>query len=191
MNDRPMNRTPNEGFNGYQLKLNAAFGSLVSIYVDPDYPDDFIPGFVCALNSRQVLLGAVSTYGRYDGLLSVRLSSILMVLSEDDLALRLRRILQIDGFTPPDPIDVEPDEDLVHALCRAAHKRSQVITLLTPHGDCAGFVTALDDMRATVQTLDYFGQPAEVASVRIRDVDMASLGAEEEQMLQKLYEAER
>lgn len=184
-----LNRSLNEGYTNYQLKLNAAFGMLVSIYVDPEYPDDFVPGFVRALNSRQVLLGAVSSYGRYDGFLAVRLSCILMVLSEDDLALRLKRIIEIDNESPPELVEVLPDEDFVHALCRAVQERGQVITLLTSNGDYAGQVAALDDIRVTLLAFDYFGEPDETISVRLRDVEMASLGAEEERMLQKLFDA--
>ena len=181
-----MNRSINEGYTGYQLKLNAAMNMLVSVYVDPEFPDDYIPGFVRAVSHRQVLLSTVSPYGQYDGYLAVRLAAILTVLSEDDVAKRLKMLLAIHGEHPPAPIPVQDEEDLIHALCREAKARNAVIMLMTANGDFVGFIDDLNDIRVTLNTLDYFGRPIETVSIVLRDVDLASLDGDEERMMKLL-----
>lgn len=181
-----MNRSGNEGFNGYQLKLNASMNMLVSLYVDPEYPDDYIPGFVRALGPRQVLIDAVSPYGKYDGNMVIRLSTIMMVLSEDDLAKRLKLLIDINGDPPPDPVETTEDEDLAHALLRCAMTRGRIVSVLTADADYAGLVYELDDMRVKLMTLDFFGAPYENVTIKLRDIDIVSMGAEEERMLEKL-----
>jgi len=183
-----MNRTMSEGYNGYQLKINKSLNQLVSIYLDPENPDDFIPGFVRALNGRQVLLNTVTPYGRYDGYIAVRMSSIIMVLGEDELAERLKLLLKINRETPDEDIPYEQGEDLIHALLRASIERNDLVTLFTPEGDYSGFALRLDDMRVSFLTLDCYGKPAETAEFVLRDIEMASMGAEEDEMWRKLYE---
>jgi hypothetical protein len=183
-----MSRTTKEGYNGYQLKLNQSLNLLVSIYIDPENPDDFIPGFVRALNGRQALLNTVTPFGKYDGHIVIRMSNIIMVLGEDELAERLKLLLKINREAPAAEIPQEPGEDLVHALLRASIERSELVTLFTPEGDYPGFALRLDDMRVTFLTLDYFGKPAETVEFVLRDIEMASMGAEDEDMWRKLYE---
>jgi len=185
-----MNRSMSEGYNGYQLKLNQSLNQLVSLYIDPDNPDDFISGFVRALNGRQVLLNAVTPYGRYDGYFVVRMSSIIMVLGEDMLAERLRLLLKINRETPDEdiPYEHETGEDLIHALLRASIDRNELVTIFTREGDYSGYALRLDDMRVSFLTLDCFGKPAETVDFVLREIDMASMGAEEDDMWRKLFE---
>jgi hypothetical protein len=183
-----MNRTTSEGYNGYQLKQNQSLNQLVSIYIDPDNPDDFIPGFVRALNGRQALLNTVTPYGKFDGHFVVRMSSIIMVLGEDELAERLKLLLKINRETPTKDIPYDPNEDLIHALLRASIERNELVTVFTREGDYPGYALRLDDMRVSFMTLDYYGKPAETVEFVLREIEMASMGAEDEDMWRKLYE---
>jgi hypothetical protein len=179
-----------EGYNGYQLKLNHSLNQLVSIYIDPENPDDYIPGFVRALNGRQALLNAVTPYGKYDGYFVVRMSSIIMVLGEDVLAERLKLLLKINGETPAGEVPDEPGEALVHALLRASIEQNELVTIFTREGDYPGYALRLDDMRVSFLKLDCFGKPMETVEFVLRDIEMASMGAEEDDMWRKLYEYE-
>jgi hypothetical protein len=183
-----MNRTMSEGYNGYQLKLNQSLNQLVSLYIDPDNPDDYIPGFVRALNGRQALINAVTPYGRYDGYFVVRMSSIIMVLGEDVLAERLKLLLKINRETPDEDIPCEQGEDLIHALLRASIDQNELVTIFTREGDYPGYACRLDDMRVSFLTLDCFGKPAETVEFVLREIEMASMGAEEDSMWRKLHE---
>ena len=183
-----MNRTMSEGYNGYQLKLNQSLNQLVSLYIDPDNPDDFISGFVRALNGKQVLLNAVTPYGRYDGHFVVRMSSIIMVLGEDALAERLKLLLKINREIPDEDITFEQGEDLIHALLRTSIERNELVTVFTRESDYSGYALRLDDMRVSFLTLDCFGKPAETVDFILREIEMASMGAEEDDMWRKLFE---
>jgi len=181
-----MKRTPSEGYNEYQMQAYARFGVLISAFVDPNNPDDFIAGYVQALTKRQVMLAAVSPFGRYDGLIALRLNDIQMVIGEDDYALRLRMLLAARGEQRTD-FQAEPEEDLVHAVCRYAAESDEVVTVWTHDKEFCGMVESLDDMRVTILSLDYFGQNPERVSVILRDIEMASAGTEDDRMFTLLH----
>ena len=182
-----MKRTPSEGYNEYQMRAYAQFGVLISIFIDPENPDDFIAGYVQSLTARQVMLSAVSSYGRYDGFIAVRLSDIQMVIGEDDYALRLKMLLLARGEDRP-TFRAEPEEDLMHAVCRGAQETGEVVTVWTKENEYCGTVQALDDMRVTLNSLDYFGQNPITESVVLRDVQMASAGTEDDRMFTLLHQ---
>ena len=182
-----MKRTPSEGYNEYQMRAYAQFGVLISLFIDPDNPDDFIAGYVQSLTSRQVMLSAISTYGRFDGFITVRLSDIQMVLGEDDYALRLKMLLLARGEDRPG-FHAEEDEDLMHAVCRWALEHHEVVTLWTKDNEYCGMVKALDDMRVTLDSLDYFGQNPITETVVLREVQMASSGTEDDRMFTLLHQ---
>ena len=61
-----------------------------------------------------------------------------------------------------------------------------MITLWVGESEYVGRVRALDDMRVTIGALDFFGaDPADVP-LALREIDMASLGAEDDEMYQLL-----
>lgn len=178
--------TESLGFYRYQLETYQKAGVLTSLFVDPENPDDFIAGYVAHINRTQVLLYAVSPVGRYDGLLACRLNQVSSIMGEDDYSMRLRRLLLLRRDTPKEAIDVQPDEDVFHALCRKAASEDRVITLWKGESEYVGRVRALDDMRVTIAALDFFGaDPADVP-LALREIDMASLGAEDDEMYQLL-----
>ena len=178
--------TESLGFYRYQLETYQKAGVLTSLFVDPENPDDFVAGYVAHINRTQVLLHAVSPVGRYDGLLACRLNQISSIMGEDDYSMRLRRLLLLRRDTPKEAIDVQPDEDVFHALCRKAASEDRVITLWKGESEYVGRVRALDDMRVTIGALDFFGaDPADVP-LTLREIDMASLGAEDDEMYQLL-----
>ena len=182
--------TPNDGFSMYQLRLYKEMGILTSLFIDPQNPDDFIAGFIEAVNQRQVMIRSVSPFGRYDGFIVVRLSDIDLILGEDDYSTRLTRLLEARGEQPTDEIDIEENEDLVHAMCRKAVSEDSVITLwLTDDSEHVGRVLHLDDMRVTIGELDYFGRDPRPLTLTLREITMASIGAEDDKLYQLLADA--
>lgn len=178
--------TESVGFYRYQLEIYRQNGVLASLFVDPEDPEGFIAGYVAALNSRQAAMYAVSPMGRYDGLLATRLSKVYSIMGEDDYALRLRRVLMLRGDQPRETLDVQPDEDLFHAMCRRALALEKIITLWVGESEYVGRVRQLDDMRVTLGALNFFGDDPTDTTLAIRDIDMASLGSEDEEMFQLL-----
>ncbi len=177
----------NDGFYTYQLRMLAKANMLVSLFIDPQNPDDFVVGFVEAVTQRQAMLRSVSPFGRFDGFIVVRLQDIDLVLGEDDYALRLTRLIKLRGETPSAPMPVEEGEDLVHALCRQALQDNAVVTLwLDDEAEHVGRVLQLDDMRVTIGELDYFGEDPRPMTVALREVEMASTGSEDDRIYQLL-----
>ncbi len=177
----------NDGFYLYQLRMFKELKVLTSLFIDPQNPDDFVAGFVEAVTPRQVMLRSISPFGRYDGFMALRLMDIDLILGEDDYALRLARLIAARRETSPAPVDVQEGEDLVHALCRSAQENDTVVTLWL-HDDIehVGRVTQLDDMRVTIGELDYFGQDPRPLTLVLRDIEMASIGSEDDKMFQLL-----
>lgn len=174
------------GFYRYQLEMYRENGVLASLFVDAENPDDFVAGYVAALNSRQAAMYAVSPEGRYDGLLATKLSKVCSIMGEDDYALRLRRLLMLRGDQPRETLDAQPEEDLFHAMCRKAFAQGRVITLWVGESEYVGRVRELNDMRVTLGALDFFGDDPTDTTLTIRDIDMASLGSDDDEMFQLL-----
>ena len=182
--------SPNDGFYVYQLRLYKEMGILTSLFIDPQNPDDFIAGFVEAVNSRQVMLRSVSPFGRYDGFIVTRLSDIDLIMGEDDYSVRLSRLLAARGEQPEDVMDVEEGEDLIHAVCRKAAEEDTVVTLwLNDDTEHVGRVIELNDMRVTIGELDYFGRDPRPLTVTLREATMASIGSEDDKLYQLLSDA--
>lgn len=182
--------TPNDGFSAYQLRVFKELNILTSLFIDPQNPEDFIAGFIESVNPRQVMIRSVSPFGRYDGFITVRLSDIDLILGEDDYSTRLTRLLEARGEQPTDEIDVEENEDLIHAMCRKAADENSVITLwLSDDSEHVGRVMQLDDMRVTISELDYFGRNPRALTLTLREVTMASVGAEDDIIYQLLADA--
>ena len=179
--------TPNDGFSMYQLRLFKEMGILTSLFIDPQNPDDFIAGFIEAVNQRQVMIRSVSPFGRYDGFIVTRISDIDLIMGEDDYSIRLSRLLKARGETPEDPIEVDEGEDLVHAVCRKAMGEDTVVTLwLHDDTEHVGRVLELNDMRVTIGELDYFGRDPRPLTLTLREIEMASIGSEDDRLYQLL-----
>lgn len=179
--------TPNDGFSAYQLKMFKDLGVLTSLFIDPQNPDDFVAGFVEAVNARQVMLRSVSPFGKFDGFIVTRLSDIDLIMGEDDYSLRLSRLLRARGEQPEDAIEVDENEDLIHAVCRKGLTDDKVVTLwLQDNAEHVGRVLHLDDMRVTIGELDYFGRDPRPLTLTLREVTMASIGSEDDNIYQLL-----
>ena len=50
------------------------------------------------------------------------------VLGEDEYSERLRRLLLLRGEEPKESLEVAPEEDLFHAMCRKVMEEDRVIT---------------------------------------------------------------
>ena len=174
------------GYYRYQLELYQKLGVLCSLFVDPENPDDFVAGYVGWTNGRQAAIHAVSPVGKFDGILAVKLSEVCSMMGEDDYSERLRRLLVLRRAVPTEEMDVEPGEDLVHAMCRKVMAEERVITLWVGEREYVGRVSDLNDMRVTLDTLDFFGQNPEPVTLTLPEIDMASLGAEDDEMFQIL-----
>ena len=179
---------PNDGFFHYQLSAYQKMDALVSLFVDPENPEDFIAGYVDKVNLKQVVLRAISPVGRYDGLMAVRLDTVVTLMGEDDYAERLRFLIKLRNEAAPAPLEAQPGDDLFHALLDRARAEGRAVTIWLHDDEYVGFVRALDDMRVTLGALDFFGRDPIDETIVLRDIEMISLGAEDELMYELLAE---
>ena len=76
---------------------------------------------------------------------------------------------------------------VIHAVCRKGIKDDAVVTLwLQDNAEHVGRVIHLDDMRVTIGELDYFGRDPRPLTLTLREVTMASIGSEDDNIYQLL-----
>ncbi len=176
----------------YQLRIACQQKMLASLYCDPNDPDAFSAGYIEAVTQKHVLLWAINVWGQSDGWCLFRTEDVLQVYMGDDFEVRLQMLLELDGtactalLNPPP----EPEEDLLRRMLETAKEQGALVTVLPledePH---TGTVQQVDDLRLSIHTLDFFGAPDQVRQFPLRNIQVATLGTQEEKMLQKLYDA--
>jgi hypothetical protein len=175
----------NTSYVSYQLRELCASQKIASIFADVDNPDDFIAGYVRGINAKSALVESVTPYGRYDGWFAMRLTCIVEVMHDSLYADRLALLLEIhqqrrsDMFRPC-------DEDYVVHLLRYAKEAKRIVTVWTATDSYCGFVSALNDLHAVIESLDFMGGQFGHFYVKALDIEMLSLGSEEERMNEAL-----
>lgn len=181
---------PSAGYIVYQLRALLSEGALVHVFTDPENPDDFIAGYLRAVSQRHILLETVTPYGRMDGFFVIRTSCILEVGHDALYAQRLSLLLDLQGQTPdPLPPAQPEDSDLLRSACAFAQDHSRVITVWTHEESFSGYVQGVDDLRLTLGVVDFLGQNPLPESLALRDIELCSLGGEEERMYELLRKA--
>ncbi len=170
----------------YQLREITRFGRIASLYTDPENPDYSIAGFVLATNLRTVLLRSVSPYGKYDGFYSVRVSTIDEVQLDTAYADKLELLLKLNE-EKPETIECTDGEDHICTLLQKALREECCATLWTRDAMYSGFIEEADDLRCTIRALDLMGQPFPSMQLRVMDIDVVSIGSEEEKTYERLY----
>lgn len=175
----------NTGYVAYQLRELCAGQMIVSVFADVDNPDDFIAGYVRGVNARSALIESVTPYGRYDGWFALRLSCVVEVMHDTVYADRLALLLEIHEQRPSDVFEA-CDEDYVVMLLRYAKAHNRVVTVWTASDSYCGFVSALNDLHAVIESLDFMGGRFGHFYVKVVDIELLSLGSEEERMNEAL-----
>lgn len=181
--------TRNIGYIGYQLKEMVKQGAIASVFTDPHNPDDFIAGYVRAINQRSTLIQSTSPFGRYDGFFAIRLSCILEVSMDAQYVERLERMMRINEQDEPAFPDAQLDwleADHIGQLLRHAALYHRVVTAWTSEEAYTGFIVAADDLRCTMELLDFMGERISPLSINLTDIELCSIDSEEERMYEKL-----
>lgn len=167
---------------------------LVSVFLDAENPDTFTTGFVLAVNQRQVLMRCVTPWGMLDGYMALRNQDIIQTVYGEDFEKRMTTLLELRGQVPREQVPREelrfdPGADLFAQLLNIGLTTGCVVTLWDDQTSITGRITALDDLRVTMAALDFFGAGADEANVRLRDIQLVSLGSEEEEVYRLLSQA--
>lgn len=181
--------TNRQGYIGYQLREMMKQGAITSVFTDPQNPDDFIAGYVRAIGPKTTIIESIGPYGRFDGWFAIRLFCVIEVMLDAQYEGRLTRLIAINREQPmglPDPQRDWSEGDGIVLLLHHAHRQGCVVTCWTEAEAYTGFIEQLDDLYATMVLLDFMGQPCGEHRLKLLDVELASLGSEEERMYEKL-----
>ncbi len=181
--------TNKQGYITYQLREMMKQQAIPSVFTDPQNPDDFIAGHVRAVGTRTCVMESIGPFGRYDGWFAIRLFCVIEVALDNQYAERLEKVLRINGeqargLPDDDPAWVEGDG--IALLLAHAMQRGRAITAWTADEAFTGFVEQLDDLFVTLTLLDFMGQGCGQQKIKLMDIELASLGSEEELMYEKL-----
>ena len=174
------------GYIGYQLKMLMNERAITSVFSDPENPDDFIAGYVHMVSAKQCILESVTPYGHYDGFFVMRNNCINEVLHDPVYAERLEIMLKLNRSQPGILPMPEPEEDYMHHVLLWAKEHHRVVTVWTRDDAYTGFVELADDLRLTVGVLDFMGKNPMPVQLALRDIELTSVGAEEERMYEQL-----
>ena len=175
----------NTGYIAYQLRELCAEKRIASVFADVDNPDDFIAGYVRGVNAKSALIESVTPYGRYDGWFAMRLSCVVEVMHDMIYADRLTLLLEIHEQQSSDIFSAS-EEDYVIMLLKYAKTHKRVVTVWTAADSYCGFVSALNDLHAVIESIDFMGGRFGHFYVKVLDIELLSLGSEEERMNEAL-----
>ena len=172
----------------YQLRMARQQHMLASLYTEPEDPDAYNAGYIEAVTTRYVLLWNVTPWGQRDGWLLRRTEDILQVFMGDDYEIRLQMLLEMQGETYAPLLDPPPapEEDLLRRVLKLAMEREEIVSILTAEDTYTGKVLHLDDLRANVEVLDFFGAPDGQRQFPLRDMQVVALDTQEERMFRRL-----
>lgn len=174
------------GYIGYQLRAIMNEGVIASVFSDPENPDDFIAGYLRMVNARQTIIEAVSPYGRFDGFFAIKNSCINEALYDAVYAQRLEILLRINNAQPGVLPMPEPEDDYMRHMLVWAKEHQRVVTVWTHEDAYTGVVEMVDDLRLTVGVLDFMGKNPVPVQFALRDLELMSVGSEEERMYEQL-----
>lgn len=169
----------------YQLRSLMNEGLIASIFTDPNNPDDFIAGYVLAVNPRTAFVHSITPFGKPDGFFAIRLSAILEIQHDSAYAERLSLLLRMAGQEYAMP-QVQDEDDALVFLLGIASRQGNAVTLWTASESYSGFVTQVNDLFLQVEPVDFLGRRCAPMSFRVADIEMVSLGSEEERMFELL-----
>lgn len=174
----------------YQLRTACQQHMLASLYTEPDDPDAFTAGYVEAVTQRHVLLFAVTPWGQPDGWHLRRTEEILQVFMGDDYEIRLQMLLEMESVLHTPLLDppCTPDDDLPRRVLQLAARQKELVSVITQEDTYTGFVTLLDDLRVTVNLLDFFGTADGEHQFPLREIQIVTIGTQEEKMYKRLHE---
>lgn len=174
----------------YQLRMACQQHMMASLYTEPDDPDAFSAGYVEAVTQRHVLLWAVTAWGQFDGWCLQRTEDVQQVFMGDDYEVRLQMLLEMEDarFEPLLTPAPQPDEDLLCRLLQHAQKTAALVSVMTSEDTYTGRVLHIDDLRASIDVLDFFGVPEGEKQLPLREMRVVTYGTQEERMYQRLYD---
>jgi len=174
----------------YQLRVACQQHMMASIYAEVDAPEEFNAGYVEAVTQRHVLLWSVTPWGQPDGWVLRRTEEVLQVFMGDDFEVRLQMLLEMGGSMPTPLLNPPPgpEEDLLRRVLQWAEEQGEIISIMTAEDTYTGSITQLDDLRMSMNLLDFFGAEDGQKQFPLREIQIVTLCTQEEHMYKQLKE---
>lgn len=172
----------------YQLRMACQQHMIASLYTEPEDPDAYNAGYVEAVTPRHVLLWNVTPWGERDGWLLRRTEDVMQVFMGDDYEIRLQMLLEMNGvvYEPLLEAPAAAEDDLLRVFLQHAQAGGHIISILTAEDTYTGTLSHLDDLRATLSVLDFFGEPEGERQFPLREMQVVALDTQEERMFKRL-----
>ena len=176
------------GYMQYLLSIVASQGAIVSVYMDPNHPDDFFSGFLEHVGPRHFLMADITPWGRMDGWRVLRTTSALQMLLGEDFEQRLSLLLAHYGekHTPFFDAPLREEDDILYRVLEKCCAEKRVISLVVGEDMITGRVSEVNELRMKIDALSFFGENAGVEQLTLREIDMVCIGTGEEEMYETL-----
>lgn len=159
---------------------------LVAVSTNPDDPDVCSVGYIDALTSTHYRLRSVTSRGCVLGYELRRIEDVVEVALDGPYLRRVQALMNNPGAIA----DVEPPgtDDLVRDMVQAARDARRAVTVFRvgEHEGVTAHVTAVTDLRVTIQALDSFGDYEDTVPIPWRDI--SGIGTHEEQIRVLLHD---
>lgn len=174
----------------YQLFMACQQRLMASLYTEQDDPDAFNAGYIEAVTPRHVLLWSVTPWGQHDGWLLRRTEDVLQVYMGDDYEIRLQMLAEMEGeaFSPLLTPPLQKDEDLMRRVFEMCKESDELVSVMTAEDTFTGTVVHLDDLRVTLDLVDFFGEPDTRTQFTLREIQLVGVRTSEERMFKRLAE---
>jgi hypothetical protein len=178
----------------YQMRIAQEHDMIASLYTDLNDPDAFCSGYIECVSAKYVLLAALTPWGYRDGWLLWRVCDVQQVFTGDEYEARLEMLVKLRGESrkqlleiPKPLIGLGAAVDILRELLSRAMKEKMTVTVMLATETYTGKIIALDDLRVSVDSFDFFGVKDNHASlIPLRDIEQVMVGTEEEKMFDLL-----
>lgn len=174
----------------YQLRTAMQQQLVASLYTEPDDADAFISGIVEAVTKRHVLLWTITPWGQTDGWCVRRTEDVQQVFIGDDTEIRLQMLLDM-GHVAHKPLlstALDAEDDILRNVMQWALQQKELISIVTAEDMYTGVIISLNDLRVTMDLLDFFGKPDGERQFPLRDILIALIDTQEEKMYKRMQE---
>ncbi len=161
---------------------------ILSIYLDPEHPDEFLVGRIEQMDSEHFLICEFTPWGEVDGYRVRRNQDVISVLygEEYEERIRLMRTLSDRRIRRILPQNCSLEEGLLPAVLSRCRETKEIITILMGHEAYTGRVRDYNGLYLTMDLFDYFGNLDGEEVFELRDIEIVQLRSGEEWMYRRL-----
>ena len=182
-----LNDSNNLALTAYRLRQLMSENVIASLFTDSENPDDFIAGYVRRVSPLEAVVESISPYGLHDGCYIMRNACVNEAVCDIVYAERLELLMKLNPSPPFGMPMPGEDVDYLRFSLDWAKENQRVVTVWTHTDSYIGFVERADDLRATIGVLDFMGRDPVPMQILMKDIELISLGSEEERMYETLF----